>query len=267
MGCCGSSQVVAPPPAPISIKIDPTLPPAEQEAQKVQIDVRANKIAAAQKLELDSEEKIIRSEEKKIPFAQKKARDLDQALKANSLEGKLSVPQLKRATAHLEINPDIFTDPDLAVYKFLKKFSEGRLYEVKSLALCGILLGQGSNKEKAEVLFDHFDIDASGKLDKEELRKMLDDMVILSAEKAPIAAIGEGLLTEEQASAYSKKLIGAKEGFIRTIIEVLVQAGEDGISKIEFEKKVSGHPTLQRLLWSYGIRQSLFEEANDVFAL
>lgn len=267
MGCCASSQAILPPPAPIAIKIDPSLPPAEQEAIKEKINVKAQKIAAAQKLELSAEEKVIRDEEKKIPFAQKKAKELDSALKANSMEGRLSVPQLKRATSHLQIDSEIFTNPDLAVYKFLKKFcTEKKLYEVRSLALCGILLGQGSAKEKAEVLFDHFDVDASEKLEKSELRSMLEQMVSISAGKVPISAIGEGLLTEEEASNYSKKLVAGQDAFIETIINALVEDG-DGVSRVEFEKKVTGHVTLQRLLWSYGIRQSLWEEANDVFAI
>ena len=224
------------------------------------------------KFELPSQEKVIANCEKLIPFSQKNSSEVEVALKANGTNGKLSVPQLKKTLGKLELDPTVFTDPDTQVFKFLTSMkNENKLYDLPKLSLCAILLGQGDTDEKAKILFEHFDEDASQKLEKNELVAMLEEMVDISVHKIPILALkieGDTVdpefpkITQEEIDGYVHHLLKAKHQFIDKVILKLLE-GSDGIAIDDFVSKVKNDSYLARLVWSANIRVTLYEEAKS----
>lgn len=226
------------------------------------------------KFELPSQEKVILEGEKRIPFSSKESKDLDQTFKANGSGGKLSVAQLKKALGLLNIPVEIFTDPDTQVFKFLTRIqNEKKLYDISNLSLCGILLGSGDIPTKARILFNHFDVDASEKLDKSEIEKMLEDMIDISIVKIPILSLkledesddpnqpSYPKLTQQEIDEYVSVLEKGKSKFIQNVILKLLE-GADGISIDEFIRKVSNDKYLERIVWSANIRITLYEESR-----
>ena len=223
------------------------------------------------KVELPHQEKTIAQGEKLIPFSSKSSRDLEQAFKANGSNGKMSVPQLKKTLGILELDPSVFTNPDTQIFKFLQRLKGGdKLYDIQKLSLCAILLGDGDVNTKATILFQHFDIDASEKLERQELITMLDEMVDISVRKIPILSLKNDdeeanseypKLTEQEIDDYGKTLEVGKAKFVETVLSKLL-GGSDGISLGEFVTKVTADEYLQRLVWSANIRVTLYEEAK-----
>lgn len=240
MGCCGSKRSV------------PTILP---------------------QVELPRQENIIEKAEKLIPFSQKHSKDLDSVLKSMASGGRMSVPQLKKALGVLELDPQVFTDPDTQVYKFLNRLqNEKKLYDIKKLGLCSILLGEGETPIKARILFNHFDEDANEKFDRAELRSMLDEMVQISVHLIPMLALrvdGESddpnmqKISQEEIDDYTKVLDKSKEKFIETVSIKLLGTAEF-ISSEEFITKVSNDNFLKRIVWSSNIRVTLFELSKGV---
>lgn len=219
------------------------------------------------KKDLPKEEKVIREQEKTIPWSNKSAKELQRGLKAESLTGQLSVAQLKRAMHDLNIDSDMFVNPESPVYKFLKKLMNDRkLYDVKRLALCGILVGEGSVKEKAGVIFNHFDEDASGQLERGEIVNMLNEMIDIAVEKIPAMAKGSTEVTAEELDAYTAMLLTGRHAFVERTVSTLLSTNT-GISLEDFETKLQENSTLRRLIWSYEIRLSLYEESNQVLRI
>lgn len=219
------------------------------------------------------QEKVIAQAEKLIPFSQKASKDLDMVFKANGSSGRMSVSQLKKALGELELDPTVFTDPDTQVYKFLTRLqNEKKLYDIQKLSLCAILLGGGDTPTKARILFNHFDADASMKLEKDEVHKMLQEMADIVITKIPILALkieGDTVdpeypkISQEEIDEYTQTLEKGKEKFVNHVMEKLVGAS-DGITVEEFIKKVSEDSYLGRLVWSTNIRVTLYEESKGV---
>ena len=223
------------------------------------------------KVELPKQEHVIAESEKLIPFSKKTAKDLNTIFKANSNSGRMSVNQLKKALGELELDPQVFTDPDTQVYKFLTRLqNEKKLYDIAKLSLCAILLGDGDTPTKAGILFGHFDADASLKLERGEIQKMLEEMVDLVITKIPLLALrvegdtedpAQPKLSQEESDQYTGMLANGKERFIANVMNKLIGAS-DGITDAEFVKKVSEDAYLGRLVWSTNIRISLYEESK-----
>lgn len=224
-------------------------------------------------IELPRQEVIIERGEASIPFSQKSAKELDTTFKAHGTSGRMSVPQLKKALGVLELDPQVFTDPDTQVYKFLDKLkNEKKLYDIQKLSLCSILLGTDDSKTKSRILFNHFDTDNSEKFDKTELKHMLNEMLEISLKLIPMISLKieddatqkpEDVLTEEEMKEYIDGLRRYSDTFVDLLLEKLLGDAES-LSSDEFVNKVAGDKLLQRMLRSADIRVSLYELSKGI---
>jgi len=216
------------------------------------------------KIELLEEEKKIQQQEKTMLFFDKYSKEVELQLKSKSTKDKLSTPQLRRVAFHLKIDSSVFQDPSKPEFKFLNLFrSEGSLYDVSVLSLYGIMIGQGTVEEKASILFDHFDADASGMMNKEEIRQMLEKMIEISVDKVPQITIIQNVLTEEAKESYVKLLLSAKDSFIGSLTEKITGEGEE-INLEGFIQKIKASEDLKNILWAKGMRTALFYEAKKL---
>jgi hypothetical protein len=218
------------------------------------------------KIEPPRQEKIIEKAEASIPFSQKSAKDLDMTFKSHGVSGRLSVAQLKKSLGVLDLDPQVFTDPDTQVYKFLDKLkNETKLYDISKLSLCSILLGTDDSKTKARILFNHFDSDANEKFDKSELKKMIEEMVHISLKLIPLIALrldeedkNEDTLPKEELDDYIESIEKESSKFVDIVVEKLIGSA-DALSSDEFVAKVSSSDSLERILRSSSIRVTLYE--------
>lgn len=214
--------------------------------------------------ELTKEERIVMERERLLPFSKATAKKVDGVIRKYTKKGKLSRQEFLRAQAELELDLlKHLEDPESDIYKFFSSMKEGQLFNGRSLALCGILVGGGSEREKAEVLFEHFDKDAGGSLDRKEIHHMLTEIIQMSVDYLTLLAVSENqqanTLDEEQLEAFQNKLNETQESLVNRLADKLLEHKED-IYSVEFVRKVSTDPELKQLLWSTGVRSLLIEE-------
>jgi Ca2+-binding EF-hand superfamily protein len=161
------------------------------------------------KIELPAQEKTIQKGEKLLPFSQRASKELDSVFKANGTSGRMSVSQLKKALGVLDLDPTVFTDPDTQVYKFLSRLKNEKLYDIKKVTLCAILVGEGDTSTKARILFNHFDVDASDKMDKKEIRHLLEETLEITLKLIPSLALKERLRVRSRET--SRRLCGHRD--------------------------------------------------------
>ena len=209
------------------------------------------------------EEEVIKIKEKAIPFSKTKIKELDVVIKKNQYEGIMSIAQLRKALVELNFDLEDFTMPEDHIAKLLKILQNPkRLYDVKTVMLCGILLGEGVNKEKANMLFKIYDKKHNDRISKKKITAMIREIIDLSACKIPMIAIDDNeepqtfTLPSHKITAYSNMLLVKKEVYITEVLNQLM--GESNyINLDEFVKKICGNLVLESLLWTYQVRLSL----------
>lgn len=213
---------------------------------------------------LSSQETIIVNKEHIIPFPRSSARAINATISKYSKHGKLSRQEFLRA--HDELGMSLkseMEDPGSAIYRFYSNVREGNLFDVKSLILAGILLGSGSKQEKAEVLFNLYNDDHDQDFERDEVYRMLQQIVDMSAEYLPLLAIGEeqGCLSEDQYTDISTKMLDNKEPLVAYLHDHILEK-QPGIKSPEFINKISNDPELGEILFSSGVRSLLMKRAE-----
>lgn len=221
--------------------------------------------------ELSKEERIVMEREKLLPFSKVQSKKVNEVIHKYTKKGKLSRQEFMRAQADLELDLiKHLEDPESDIYKFFSSMKDGQLFNGRSLALCGILVGTGSEKEKAEVLFEHFDKDAGGSLDRKEIHHMLTEIIQMSVDYLPLLAVSEtaqeNTLDEEQLEAFQNKLNETQESLINRLADKLLEHRPDIYSN-EFIRRVSTDAVLKQLLWSTGVRTLLIDEKKNTLPL
>lgn len=213
------------------------------------------------------QETVIEKAEATIPFSQKSAKELDSTFKSHGVSGRLSVAQLKKSLGVLNLDPQVFTDPDTQVYKFLDRLkNETKLYDIPKLSLCSILLGSDDSNTKARILFNHFDTDANENFDRDELKKMLHEMIQISLKLIPLIALRldeegaktDDTLTEEELHEYIGSIEKESDKFVDAVLEKLIGDAQ-ALTSDEFVHKVSSSESLEKILRSSSIRVALYE--------
>lgn len=214
-------------------------------------------------LSSSSEEEIIRIKEKSLPFSSMSAIDIIALVKKYEYEGMLSAAQLRNCLAEMNIESDAFSGSEGHITNlFVVMQNSKKLYDTNIIEICGILLGEGKSKEKAEALFKIYDKDASDIMNRDVAEKMIEDVIDVAAGRLPLVAVDDSELPEvftlprAKLESYKETMLNNKKTHSAKLLNCLL-AEEKCIYLAEFIKKVSSSSLLESLLWSYLTRQGL----------
>lgn len=133
-------------------------------------------------------ETIILNFESNLGYGKIHCDRVDSIFKRYSLSSKMSSSQFLTACRELNLKKE-YGPLDHPVTKFYNSFKEGSYFVQRKLSALGILLGKGSDSEKAEVLFKIYDDSKDGNLNLEEVRNMLDDLTEIALVFIPTLAL------------------------------------------------------------------------------
>lgn len=226
---------------------------------------RTGPIELPQDRQLTEVEAIMANKEHIIPFPRNHAKAIDITITKYSKNGKLSRQEFLRS--HDELGMSLkaeMEDPGSPIYRFYSNVREGNLFNRKSLILAGILLGSGSRADKAEVLFHLYNDDQDADFERDEVYRMLQQIVDMSAEYLPLLAVGEeeGCLTEEQYTEVTGKMLEHKERLVLYLHGRILEK-TPGIKAPQFISKISNDPELSEILFSSGVRSLLMKRAEQ----
>ncbi|CAG9333227.1 unnamed protein product [Blepharisma stoltei] len=215
------------------------------------------------RIEIPLEEKAIKKQERELAIFQRSAKELKYTFKTNSKNGLITLPMLKRSIYQLGLNFDEIYNNCSPTYKLFQSLSnEEGFYNSNDIELCAVLLGSGSAKDKLLILFEHIDKSADGVLYKDETCKVLKQMIDLSLNKIPTSINSENYLSSIELKEYIESLVKSESKFLDKVFQSIFNNDSDEVSIEDLEKMLCEYPKLERLVWSSGIRISLYEESN-----
>lgn len=221
----------------------------KQQAQTLPVQLR--------KVEIPPIEASLIKHEQKQPFSTLNVGSIVRSLKAESMNHHMSRAQLTRALVDLKLDQGLVRDPDNIAFKLIKqtKDKETKLYSTKQLVLFGILIGAGSPEEKAQWLFKQYDEDASGALEDNEVRAMVQDLLTVACETLPglAAGEGEGFISAEELGLYMDPIKEQKAQVEEAIVTELLTEGQ--ITENDFMKKAQNAETkTAQIVYNSGLR-------------
>jgi hypothetical protein len=212
---------------------------------------------------VSEEEDIIKLKEKSLPFSTTKVMDLEAVIKQNQFDGVLSIAQLRKSLTQLEFDLELFTIPEIHIAKLLQILQNPRkLYEVRTILLCGILLCEGTTSDKANMLFNLYDSKRDTSLDKDVIKDMVYEIIDMSVKKIPKIAVDDNeepepfTIDTSKLETYTNGLLSKSETLVEKVITKLME-DQYCITQTDFIKRISRDSFLESLLWSYRIRLEL----------
>jgi Ca2+-binding EF-hand superfamily protein len=185
-------------------------------------------------------EDLICLHEKNLGFGNIHCDRIDSIFKRYSLTCKMSSSQFITACRELELKKE-YGPLDHPVTKFYNSFKDGSFFIQRKLSALGILLGKGSDKEKARVLFKIYDDSKDGLLNLEEVRTMLEDLTEIALISTP--TLGMNWASDEDMKQdllkYNKKLQSIQYT-LKNFFEIVIMRkdshddGEDQIQNLEY---------------------------------
>ena len=194
-------------------------------------------------------------------------KELIKTFKTYSCNDALSAPQLRRAFSDLEIPQENLTDPDGQMYRVLSRVKNSKkMFFLNKLLLISILLGDGTNEEKAEWLFRQYDADASDELDYSELENMVKDLMEVIIYILPVIGIGQGVgsFTEEECEEFIKKMQENQETIEKEILSDL--KAQSMLTHDQFIELMKDGPRISKVLSPYQVREALTRDQEELQA-
>lgn len=135
-------------------------------------------------------------------------------------------------------------------------------YRELNIILLGTMLANGSRRSKAEILFDAYDTETTGKLDKKAVKSLLLDLHFTICKALTKIAQGESedQIPSAQMSLYEEVLDRGQGKGIDQILKTLFKEDEKEITRKAFVNKFGKKPDL---LTTSGFR-AFFEQAGEI---
>lgn len=178
--------------------------------------------------EAQDEESIIKKEEENLGYSKLHCDKIDLIFKRYSLSSKMHGSQFLTACRELALDMSSYGNPDRPLTKFYHSFKMNyKHFNQRRLSTLGVLLGQGSHKEKAKVLFKIYDIVKDNTLDESEMRIMIEDILEIALVIIPTYAynITEDEERKVELGKYIKKLNSVLDTMIK-YYEILFSQGQ-----------------------------------------
>ncbi|OMJ77507.1 hypothetical protein SteCoe_22905 [Stentor coeruleus] len=205
-------------------------------------------------------EDIIFNLELNLNFFKFQSRDIDRITHRFCTNFIISKVQFSTICKELKLESDTLT------YEFLQIFYDPSCcgYKVILLSTLGILLGSGSQNNKLSLLFKNYDIDASNTLEREEIRKMCEDVTSISFQY--IVSFASKKSSEDIQSMindYKVQLMSIKNTMAHYFTNIIMQEKQQ-ISLEEFIN-VFNKPELGTFLNPHNLRISSKDMLKVVF--
>jgi hypothetical protein len=173
---------------------------------------------------LNEEEKAITKGEDALGFGKVKTRTLVEQFKKYAHAETLNKNAFVLASTNAKLDI-VGHDVETSLKgKFYKTISADDMFPERGLVLLAILLGNASLKDKATFLFEEFDADCSGAINKPELKAMLVAYLNMAIDKLVDLGIGDtamGFQTADKINAYKGNLVNKiDEGVERLLKDI-----------------------------------------------
>lgn len=136
------------------------------------------------------------------------------AFEHREYQDSLSNQQFKAALADFGADYSFLDSPDSGLYAFFYKFKEDDKFDARKLKLLAILIGKGNARDKANFLFDAFDVNANQELSQTELLEAFERLADIAIDY--LVDLGEGLpeegkLESDKIDAYKTRLVNRRD--------------------------------------------------------
>ena len=187
--------------------------------------------------EYDEAEELIGNIETKIGFSNVKCTDCDIIFHRYSISFRLNNTQFLAACKDLKLNMTSYglaANPLTVLFKSFQS-NEG-FFDTRRLSALGVLLGKGSAKEKAKVIFKNYDTEISNTLDINEMRVLIDDLLEIALIIIPNYALS--IINDEEekteVNKYNRKLSSVFNTFYKFYEILLIKDQETDITLDQF---------------------------------
>jgi phenylalanyl-tRNA synthetase alpha subunit len=182
---------------------------------------------------------------------------MDLMIRKFSRDHFLTILQFLEAARMLRINTGAYTahdfetapQPAKRIVNFYNLFREKRdedsepKFRQYDMIILGVFLSSGSAREKAEVLFDNFDIEFRGSLNREEVVKMWEDVYQIVGHRTFLLSYdgdketGKGF---NQLESYMNDILKGKDAAIAHLDKIVFPRGvTTTVTKEEFINRIS----------------------------
>lgn len=202
--------------------------------------------------ELSEEEVNLTNVEAHLGFKKSHAIRLVAVFHKYASHEKLSVPQFKDAAEVLGLNTksrsDLTNVEDF--YKLLRSPADNT-YSLEDLQIISLLLGQGDASEKAKLLFEFGDVDATHVMNDHKFQETMMKVFKITIDTLPMLSLKPHTPTRE--SQYIDRIKPTKSKVIEELRK-LVFKGKSSIEKGNFIEEFRTSEILGHLLTSHGFR-------------
>lgn len=170
---------------------------------------------------------------------------IDRVLHRYSMLGGMSVSQFDQAFRELGIKHSENTN-------FWNFFYESYQYNMKRLNCLGILLTSEPASRKLKILFQNYDTNTSGFLDKEQLECMIDDITIVACEFIPEGTINY-LSNCIEIKKYANHVKSIRKSLIKQMVSSIME-NKESVGEREFCLSYQQDDGVRYLLDTKGLR-------------
>lgn len=210
------------------------------------------------------EEELIKNAENDLNFWRFTTLEIINKIKSRSVKNYISKSRFNQILTEMRIAE---TDPAFLFYSNFLVDGRTEKYGTDKLITLGILLAKGSIRQKAELLFENFDIDSSGTFSINEIGLMLEYIIEISLVLLPNLASTFEL---NRKMSFALKLYSIK--LEKSIAEIslfyrvsLTQGREEDVHQREFLSRFS-NPDIQHLLFPSKLRLFAVETYSNLIA-
>ena len=213
------------------------------------------------------EEEFLKDFEKRIPLAAQSTESLVASLREFKHLQLLNRLQLNHILKALGFSSESISDPDSYVYRLIAGLkTESKLYSKEKVFATSLILVSGKTIEKASILFEVFDKSKNQTMERNDLKKMIQEIFKIAAVDLPSIALAECFENHNYEVRVNKEKIMSHLMFLRERQEFFVNRmanrvleGEDSVTQKRFVSKVVSDPVVESLVWSYMIRLALLD--------
>lgn len=214
------------------------------------------------------EERIIGIAEDLLKFTSLDALLIDRTIHRYSISNRLTGSQFEAAHRDLNISFEDYNRERTPLGEFYNSFlnHDGLTYSTTKLCSLGLLLGKGSVKTKASILFQNYDLDLSKSIDQGEFKVLLEDLVDIALIRIPKLALrfageAETFLLKK----YNRRIVSIKRIVTKFYIILIHPEKEKILSYQEFIDKFDSED-IQALVSSQRLREVATRHYNTVIA-
>jgi hypothetical protein len=169
---------------------------------------------------------------------------IDTIFKRFSVALRMSTTQFSTSCRELNLNLPFLGSPEAPVTKFFNLFKENTSFNQRQLSCLGVLLGNGSAREKSRVLFKIYDSIKDNMLDEEEIRTMIDDVLFVALIALPKLAVFSLKDADkiDDIEKFNRKLKGAF-ATVRNYFEIIILSSQKREESFEKSRNKDDTPT------------------------